>query len=374
MDFPPISPIDGSTAVIENNDKGLTKDQAIQKTINSIIEILNSPNTPIAKKILGPWNDIGIVIFIEHADSDKHNSDPTFDNVHNSSITDCTDIKQTVDNHDIGDSNESKTGIIDDNMQDQTDNIDNEDQDNSEFESTEFIHIDNNTQEFNSPIDYNDHNSSVVTQAETDNSHKESKPIEREDESDPKSFKSGTNLDYSFQEAMRLQHKQEIRAIDFGPNLHTQVSECADINAIRSNNLSCFNCKSPNHFIKDCPEPNKMQQPESNNRQNNSIESAIEAPTQTLKSLLSNQNSHGYSKPKQPFHHKRANPHAKQSFKPTYRPHDNKGQYFKDNSKYQKQTAHINAIEDYKAMYLDMCENFRAKIPASKPIPIFSFG
>ena len=33
--------------------------------------------------------------------------------------------------------------------------------------------------------------------------------------------KSGTNLDYFFQEAMRLQHKQEIRAIDFGPNLHT---------------------------------------------------------------------------------------------------------------------------------------------------------
>ena len=51
LDFPPISPIDGSTSVIENNDKGLTKDQAIQKTINSIIEILNRPNTPIAKKI-----------------------------------------------------------------------------------------------------------------------------------------------------------------------------------------------------------------------------------------------------------------------------------------------------------------------------------
>ena len=62
----------------------------------------------------------------------------------------------------------------------------------------------------------------------------------------------------------------------------------------------------------------------------------------------------------------------------TYRPHDNKGQHFKDNSKYQKQTAHTNAIEDdeaqHEAMYLDMCENFRTKIPASKPIPIFSFG
>ena len=64
----------------------------------------------------------------------------------------------------------------------------------------------------------------------------------------------------------------------------------------------------------------------------------------------------------------RAKLHAKPSFKPTYRPHNNKGQYFKNNSKYQKQTAHTNAIEDYEAMYLNMCENFRAKIPDSKPI------
>ena len=168
--------------------------------------------------------------------------------------------------------------------------------------------------------------------------------------------------------------KLNLRAIDFGPNLHTQVSECADINAIKSNNLTYFNYKSPDHLVKDCPEPNKMQQPQSNNRQDNSIESAIEAPTQTLKSLLSNQKSHGYSKPKQPFHHKRANPHSKPSFKPTYRPHNNKGQYFKNNSRYQKQTTHTNAIEDYKAMYLNMCENFGAKIPDGKPLPIFPFG
>ena len=71
----------------------------------------------------------------------QHNSDPTFDNVHNSSISDCTDIKQTIDNSDTGDPNESKTETIDDNMQDQTSNIDNENQDNSEFESTEIVHI-----------------------------------------------------------------------------------------------------------------------------------------------------------------------------------------------------------------------------------------
>ena len=82
------------------------------------------------------------ILAIESTDTlDNHidNSDPTFDNIHNSSITDCTSIKQTVDNNDIGDPNESKTETIDDNMQDQTDNIDNEDQENSEFESTEII-------------------------------------------------------------------------------------------------------------------------------------------------------------------------------------------------------------------------------------------
>ena len=320
-------------------------------------------------------------------DNSINKSNPTFDNLHNGSISDYTDIRQTADNSDIGDPNESKAETIDDNMQDQTDNIDYEDQDNSEFESEEIIQTDNNT--LNSPVDFNDHNSSMETQAETDNSHKESEPIESEDKSDSKSFESesidfdigsdvGSEHDFENLEAMRPQHKQEIRAIDFGPNLHTQVSECADINAIRSNNLTYFNCKFPDHLVKDCPEPNKMQQLQSNKRQNNSIESAIKAPTQTLKSLLSNQKSHGYSKPKQPFHHKRANPHAKPRSKPTYRPHDNKGQHFKGNSKYLKQTAHNNGIENYeaqhKAMYLNMCENFTAKIPANKPIPLFSFG
>ena len=71
----------------------------------------------------------------------QHNSNPTFDNVHNSSISHCTDIKQTVDNSDIGDPNESKTETIDDNMQDQTNSIDNKNQNYSEFESTKIIHI-----------------------------------------------------------------------------------------------------------------------------------------------------------------------------------------------------------------------------------------
>ena len=33
LDIPPISPIYGSTAVIENNDKGLTKDQVIKNVL-----------------------------------------------------------------------------------------------------------------------------------------------------------------------------------------------------------------------------------------------------------------------------------------------------------------------------------------------------
>ena len=168
--------------------------------------------------------------------------------------------------------------------------------------------------------------------------------------------KSGNNLDYYFQEAMRLQHKQEIRSIDYGPSLDTKVSECADINAIRSNNLTCFNCKSPDHFVKDCPELNKMPQPQSNNRQNNSMESLMEALTCFQKLLRQSETPHGYSKSKQPCHHNRANPHAKPIFKPTYRPNDNKGQHSKDNSNYQKQTANTNAIENCEAQHeLDCC-------------------
>ena len=71
----------------------------------------------------------------------QHNSNPTFDNVHNSSISDCTDINQTIDNSDTRDPNESKIETIDDNRQDQTSNIGNKDQNYSEFESTKIVHI-----------------------------------------------------------------------------------------------------------------------------------------------------------------------------------------------------------------------------------------
>ena len=90
-------------------------------------------------------------------------------------------------------------------MQDQTVNIDNEDQDNSEFESTEIIQTDNNTLDFNSPIDFNNHNGSMVTQAEINNNHKESKPIESEDESDSKSFES-ESIDFDIDSDVGSEH------------------------------------------------------------------------------------------------------------------------------------------------------------------------
>ena len=51
--FLPISPIDGNTSVIENNDKRLTLDQALLKDVSDIIEILSRPNTTAAKEKLG---------------------------------------------------------------------------------------------------------------------------------------------------------------------------------------------------------------------------------------------------------------------------------------------------------------------------------
>ena len=212
LDFPHISPIDGNIAVIENNDKGLTLDQAILKDVYSIIEILIRPNKTIAKKkwVHGMIQEMSYSLNMQTQINKQHNSDPIFDNVHNSSISGCTDIKQTVDNSDIGDPNEPKTETINDTMQNQANKIDSEDQGILVIESPDTLDspidndpikikdilpvVDNNTQDFNSPIDFNDHNSSMVTQAETNNSHKESKPIESEDESDPKSFESGNNL------------------------------------------------------------------------------------------------------------------------------------------------------------------------------------
>ena len=50
LDFPPISPIDGNTTVIGNNDERLTQDQITQKALHSLHELLTRPDTTMAKK------------------------------------------------------------------------------------------------------------------------------------------------------------------------------------------------------------------------------------------------------------------------------------------------------------------------------------
>ena len=54
--------------------------------------------------------------------------------------------------------------------------------------------------------------------------------------------KTGTNLEWYFTESQHLQHKQEIRAIDFKPDTETQTINfthaTTDINAIRNNSLT----------------------------------------------------------------------------------------------------------------------------------------
>ena len=207
-------------------------------------------------------------------DNSIDNSDPTLDNSLDSSINDCTNTKQTVDNNDIGDLPKSKTETIDDNLQEQTDNIDSEDQDNSEFEF-EIIQTDNNSPtnilDFNSPIDFNDHrhnsidndpietkdnippvvdnnsptniqdfnrptgftdhNNSMAIPAEINNSHKESKSIESKDESDSKSFES-----------------ERIHDLDIGLDIDSDVdSECDfdDLEAIYLDMCKNFRTKIP---------------------------------------------------------------------------------------------------------------------------------
>ena len=50
LNSPPVSPIDGNTTVIENNDSGLTQDQLTQMALQSLLEMLLKPDTPIERK------------------------------------------------------------------------------------------------------------------------------------------------------------------------------------------------------------------------------------------------------------------------------------------------------------------------------------
>ena len=53
LDFSPISPIDGNTAVIANNDKRITHNQLTQTALHSLHELLTRPDTTTEKRI-GP--------------------------------------------------------------------------------------------------------------------------------------------------------------------------------------------------------------------------------------------------------------------------------------------------------------------------------
>ena len=91
---------------------------------------------------------------------------------------------------------------------------------------------------------------------------------------------------------MGLKHKQKIKT-DFGPNLPTQVSEYADINLIRSNNLLALIanpwslCKRLSRAKQGATKPKQQY--------HSMVESATDVLTQTLKSLLNNQTSNGYN-------------------------------------------------------------------------------
>ena len=168
---------------------------------------------------------------------------------------------------------------------------------------------------------------------------------------------NGSTLDEYFMEALRLQKSQNLRKIDCGSK---QETETLEINAIRSNNYTCYTCGSPNHFAKDCPDQPKQQQnqnysnpkqfgnfrsnPQSqssnNNRQPASIEQGIDSLIKLLQSFKNNPTNQSQDKPRQGFQHNRQNTQNRQPF----RNFDNK-QKFKTN--YQKQSTHVNEIEDF---------------------------
>ena len=178
-------------------------------------------------------------------------------------------------------------------------------------------------------------------------------------------FTGAQNLDEYFQYAMKLEKGQEVRAFDYGT---TQEVNTFEVNAVRSKTLTCFNCGSSEHLVRECPEPNKQQsqnpsyshnrqwtgnnrQWTGNNRQytsnpshsNNSnpfasIEQALAGLTQAIQSFKG-PSDQSYNKPKQSYQHNRYNPQAKpnpsnQNNRPNFR------------SNYQKQHAQINALED----------------------------
>ena len=241
------------------------------------------------------------------------NIDPTFHNSLDSSINDCTDTKLTVDNNDSGDLTET----IDDNLQDPTDNIDNEDQDNSEI-----IQTDNNTLDFNSPIDFNDHRHNTI----------DNDPIETKDNIPPVvDNNSPTNiLDFN-------------SPIDFNDHRHNTIDN--DPIETKDNIPPVVDNNSPTN-IQDFNGPTDFTD------HNNSM---------AIPAVINNSNKES-------------------------KPIESKDE--SDSKSFESERIHDLDIgldidsdvdsecdfDDLEAIYLDMCKNFRTKIPARKPIPLFSFG
>ena len=162
--------------------------------------------------------------------------------------------------------------------------------------------------------------------------------------------KTGTNLEWYFTESQRLQHKQEIRAIDYKPDTETQTTNLThattDINAIRNNSLTCHKCNSPDHFIKDCPhnKPQTNYRLNSKTQQDNQIELLIETLTKLTKTLSNEKSSQSYNKQgNYQGNTRHSNPQSKSSYN---NPRHANRQYNNYKGTPHRQTAHTNVIDD----------------------------
>ena len=162
--------------------------------------------------------------------------------------------------------------------------------------------------------------------------------------------KTGTNLEWYFTESLHLQHKQEIRAIDYKPDTETQTINfthaTTNINAIRNNSLTCHKCNSPDHFIKDCPhnKPQTNYRLNSKTQQDSQLELLIETLTKLTKTLSNEKSSQSYNRQgNYQGNTRHSNPQSKSSYN---NPKHANRQYNNYKGNPHRQTAHTNDIDD----------------------------
>ena len=153
-----------------------------------------------------------------------------------------------------------------------------------------------------------------------------------------------------FTESQHLQHKQEIRAIDFKPDTETQTINfthaTTDSIAIRNNSLTCHKCNSPDHFIKDCPhnKPQTNYRLNSKTQQDNQLDLLIGTITNLTKTLSNGQSSQGYNRQ---GNYQGNTRHSKfQSKSCNNNPRHANRQYNNYKGNPHGQTVHTNAIDD----------------------------